>query len=100
MIEREREREKERRTEKHERRVMKEGARETETKLFVEPFARSPARRRFIVSLFSSKYILFRETRSLAARGFRLSPTKTTARSHGNDLGNKVSRLILPYSIS
>lgn len=55
------------RTEKHERRVMKEGARETETKLFAEPFARSPARRRFIVSLFSFKYILFRETRSLAA---------------------------------
>lgn len=88
----------ERRMEKRERRVMKEGARETETKLFAEPFARSPARRRrFIISrvpLLLQIHSLPRD--SISRRGFRLSPTKTTAMTSGS----KVSRLILPYSIS
>lgn len=74
-------------------RMTKESTSETETKLFAKPFARLPTRRSFIVSLFSSKYILFRETRSLARLSISL-PRKLRCRNVAMTSGMKYNLCI------
>lgn len=69
-------------------RMTKESTSKTETKLFAKPFARSSTRRSFIVSLFSSKYIPFRETRSLARLSISL-PRKLRCRNAAMTSGTK-----------
>lgn len=70
----------------------------TETKLFTKPFARSSTRRSFIVSLFSSKYIPFRETRSLARLSISL-PRKLRYRNAAMTSGTKRNLCICVISV-